>query len=209
MQITHIKSTNLKYILIQILLGFILNLSVFGQDTIVQTNSNEFGFDQTYVLFENGSFHYQSEGHCTGVKSYGQGLYQKRGRKWLFEFKEFKRPVSNVVCTNDSLSDSLDVKVFDALDSSIVEDFMIIISPTFFCLADNYKGQITWENTFSVQNYGHEKFEVNLKNKCAEIAVYLVQKSEFIQGETSHVLRKQGNRMFYRKNGSSKYVFGK
>jgi len=85
-----IKNNNATFISMKPLLfiSFFLFLHpfLFGQETLVQSNSNDYGYSQTYVMYENGQFDYSSECNCTGQNICGSGNFTIGKKKISFQF---------------------------------------------------------------------------------------------------------------------------
>ena len=59
----------------KIILFFIVLVTwnfLYSQDTLVQSNSEVYGFGQEYILYSDSTFIYSSYCYCTGFKDMGK-----------------------------------------------------------------------------------------------------------------------------------------
>ncbi|MFT5822206.1 MAG: hypothetical protein ACI8ZM_003462 [Crocinitomix sp.] len=172
------------------LILLIVSAPSYGQDTLKQFNSHQFGFDQTYALNDNGTFYYWSRGHCTGGSSRGKGVYSNFGRKLKFEFDTIIAPKNSVNCINYNKTDSIHLFVYDALDSTRL-DYFFVEDTTFLWLdSGNYK-IASRGLPFRVSLTSRNLIEVELDSTCSAYQIYLEPNFSPISKGTVNVLKKK------------------
>lgn len=168
----------------------LVSVSTNAQDTLKQINGYQFGYDQTYVLNDNGTFKYWTRCHCTGGSSRGNGVYGDLGRKLKFEFDTIISSKSSVNCINYNKRDSISLFVYDAIDSARHEYF-IVEDTTFLCL-DSEKIKIASRGLpFKVYLTSRNFIEIALDSTCSEYEIYLEPIFSPIGKGTVHILTKK------------------
>jgi hypothetical protein len=162
----------------------------FSQDTLAQINSNQFGFDQTYVLNKDGSFVYWTRCHCTGGSTRGVGRYTEKGRKLHFEFDSLNIPGSAAYCGSPEPADSIELFVYDVLDSTLLADFEAVDSTWHWLnpIQNKVKSNGMPIKVFSVY---YESITIQPDQQCAVYHVYLGQKCNTVNQGTVHELKQK------------------
>lgn len=111
--------------------GYMKNYFVIGfifaahcslsQDTLRDVYASMYA--RYYVLYEDNTFEYIFS-HCSGVNS-GQGRYERSNRKITFYFEPSSIASNSIYSFNDPSTDTLNVKMFYANDSSTVNYFSL------------------------------------------------------------------------------------